>query len=222
MTQNYVLPRKFSSQTIATHYAFVSKFYDLWALLTEDKAVKQALRLSGIYDGIDILEIAVGTGRLFTKIVAHNPHGRNEGIDISPEMLSAARKRLANTSATGWTLQSGSAYDLPYDDNTFDLVFNTYMLDLLPEEDFPKVVNEFQRVLRPGGRLVLVTFGFGKFRFNRFWYWVAKTFPALLTNCRPVQVNGVIESTGLRIVQTEPVSQNTFPSDITIAEKRDW
>lgn len=221
MSDYHVLPRQFSSQTTTSHYAAVSRFYDLWALLTEDKAVKRALQLSGLHDGMDALEVAVGTGRLFAQIVARNPHGRNEGIDLSAAMLARARKRLAETLAANWTLQTGSAFNLPYEDDSFDLVFNTYMLDLLPEEEFPKALGEFQRVLRPGGRLVLVTFGFGQFRFKRFWYWLAKTFPALLTNCRPVHVNDVIEALGLRITHAEPVSQNTFPSDIAIAVKEE-
>ena len=219
MSEQYILPRTFSSQTVTSHYAAVSWFYDLWAFLTEDKAVKQALRLSGIHDEMDVLEVAVGTGRLFKKIVELNPHGRNEGVDISQDMLSRAQKRLAGNTKANWNLQIGTAFDLPFEDRSFDLIFNTFMLDLFPEEDFPKVIREFQRVLRPDGKLVLVTFGFGQFWFNRFWFWLAKTFPALLTNCRPVHVNHVIESFGLRIVQSKPVSQNTFPSDITIVVK---
>lgn len=219
MSDHPILPRTFSPQSIISQYAVLSRFYDLWALLTEDKAMKQALRLSGIHDGMNILEVAVGTGRLFAKIVAQNPNGRNEGVDISPNMLFRARQRLARMPTAAWNLQIGNAYDLPYKDSTFDLVFNTYMLDLLPEEDFPKVLREFHRVLRPGGRLVIVTFGFGKFWYNRFWFWLARRFPALLTNCRPVRLSDVIEKNGFRILHTEFVSQNTFPSDIAIAAK---
>ena len=121
--------------------------------------------------------------------------------------------------AAGWNLQTGSAFALPFPDNTFDLVINTYMLDLLPGADSPKVLREFHRVLRPSGRLVLVTFGLGEFWFNRFWFWLAKTFPALLTNWRPVRVDHLIEQIGMGIIHNESVSQNTFPSDITIAVK---
>lgn len=219
MSEPSILPRTFSPQTVTSHYASVAWFYDLWARLTEDKAVNRALQLADIHDGMDILEVAVGTGRLFQEIVVQNPHGRNEGVDLSPDMLAHARKCLSKTSASAWSLQIGSAFSLPFPDNTFDLVFNTYMLDLLPEADFPKALGEFHRVLRPGGRLALVTFGFGEFWFNRFWFWLAKTFPALLTYCRPVRVENFIEQTGLRIIHGEFVSQNTFPSDIAIALK---
>ena len=175
MPEPSILPRTFSSQTVTSHYASVAWFYDLWARLTEDKALQRAFHLADIQDGMDILEVAMGGGRLFQKIVAQNPEGRNEGVDLSPDMLAHARKRLSSSPAAAWNLQTGSALALPFPDNTFNLVFNTYMLDLLPEADFSKALGEFQRVLRPGGRLALVTFGFGELWFNRFWFWLAET-----------------------------------------------
>ena len=219
MDDKMVLPRTFSPQTLTRHYAAVAWFYDLWAWLTEDKAVKRAFRLADIHDGMDILEVAVGTGRLFRKIVEQNPSGRNEGIDLSPDMLARARKRLAQAPVASWSLQTGSAFRLPYPDNSFDRVVNTFMLDLLPVEDIPKAVSEFHRVLRPGGRLVLVNFGFGERWYNGIWYWLAKYFPALLTNCRPVRPQQAVERAGLHIVHHETVSQNTFPSEVIIASK---
>ena len=219
MTDPMVLPRTFSSQTLTRHYATVAWFYDLWAWLTEDKAVQRAFRLAEIHDGMDILEVAVGTGRLFRKIVEQNPNGRNEGVDLSPDMMARARKRLAKAPTASWNVQIGSAFQLPFPDNAFDRVVNTFMLDLLPVEDIPKALREFQRVLRPGGRLVLVHFGFGERWYNRFWYWLAKHFPALLTNCRPVRPQQAVERAGLHIVHLETVSHNTFPSEVIIATK---
>ena len=43
----------------------------------------------------------------------------------------------------------------PMNENSFDLLINNYMFDLLPEPDFEPVLAEFGRVLKPGGRLVL-------------------------------------------------------------------
>jgi ubiquinone/menaquinone biosynthesis C-methylase UbiE len=79
------------------------------------------------------------------------------------------------------------------------------MLDLLPEQDFPRVLSEFRRVLKPGGKMVLVSFGFGTHWFNRFWYWLAKVFPALLTNCRPVRMSQTVPLVGFHNVQVEHI-----------------
>lgn len=214
-----ILTRTFQPQTITSTFAAVAWSYNLWALLTEEKAVQRALVLAQVQDGLTVLEVAVGTGRLFSHIVARNLHGRNEGMDLSPAMLARARQRLHGMPAAAYKLQPGSAYELPYQDNTFDLLFNTYMLDLLPEQDFPKVLAEFQRVLKPGGKIVLVSFSFGTHWFNHFWYYLARAFPALLTNCRPVRMDQTVAQAGFHNLQVERVSQNTFPSDIVVAEK---
>ncbi len=219
MSESPVLSRTFQPQATTRRFAAVAWFYDLWALLTEARAVGRALKLAQVQDNLAVLEVAVGTGRLFSQIVARNPHGRNEGMDLSPAMLARARGRLQQMPSTAYKLQQGSAYELPYEDGAFDLIFNTYMLDLLPEQDFPKVLAEFRRVLKPGGKMVLVSFGFGVHWFNRFWYWLAKVFPALLTNCRPVRMSQAAPTVGFHVLHVEHISQNTFPSDIVVAYK---
>ena len=219
MSELPILPRTFKPQATTSSFAAVAWFYDLWASLTEGKALQCALSLAQVQDNLSVLEVAVGTGRLFSQIVECNPHGRNEGIDLSPAMLSQARKRLQQMPFEAYKLQLGSAYELPYEDGSFDLLFNTYMLDLLPEQDFLKVISEFKRVLRPTGKMVLVSFSFGTHWFNRFWYWLAKVFPAMLTNCRPVRMRQTAAMAGFHNLTVEHISQNTFPSDIIIAEK---
>ena len=219
MSENQILVRTFKPQDTTNQFAAVAWFYDLWALLTEKKAVQRALSMAHVHDNSSVLEVAVGTGRLFSEIVKRNPNGKNEGSDISPAMLAHARKRLQKFPSNAYQLEPGSAYELHYEDDTFDFLFNTYMLDLLPEQDFMKVVAEFRRVLKPGGKIVLVSFGFGTHWFNRFWYWLARIFPALLTNCRPIMINQTVAQTGFHNLQVEHISQTTFPSDIVIAEK---
>jgi ubiquinone/menaquinone biosynthesis C-methylase UbiE len=219
MSELPILSRTYKPQATTSSFAAVAWFYDLWASLTEDKAVHRALKLAQVQDNQSILEVAVGTGKLFSLIVAHNSHGRNEGMDLSPAMLVRAQRRLQQMPPTAYKLQLGSAYQLPYEDGSFDLLFNTYMLDLLPEQDFPKVLSEFRRVLKPGGKMVLVSFGFGVHWFNRFWYWLARAFPALLTNCRPPRIGRTVAQADFHDLHVEHVSQNTFPSDIVLAEK---
>ena len=219
MNELPILDRTFKVETTIHLYARIAWFYDVWAGLTETKAVQRAFALAQVHDLLAILEVAVGTGRLFADIVAHNPHGRNEGVDLSPAMLAHARERLLKVPPTAYHLQLGSAYELPYPDDSFDIMFNTYMLDLLPEPDFPAVLSEFRRVLKPDGRLVLATFSYGKSGFSHFWYWLAKTFPALLTNCRPVRMGKHVSRAGFHSLQIDVVSQNTFPTEIIVAQK---
>jgi ubiquinone/menaquinone biosynthesis C-methylase UbiE len=98
----------------------------------------------------DVLEVAVGTG---LNLPEYPLDARVTGIDLSPEMLELARRRIS-LSGREIDLRTGDAQDLPFDDESFDVVVCTYSLCNIPD---PAVaVAEMHRVLRPGGRLVLV------------------------------------------------------------------
>lgn len=215
--QKTVLSRYLSKEKTRKDYSKVAWFYDLWGLLTESKANKKLIELAQIKDGENILEVAVGTGKIFTKIVMNNQSGKNEGIDLSPSMLAYAAKKLEKFDKKSFNLQVGDAYEIPFNDNTFDLLINNYMLDLLPEKDFIKILNEFKRVLKPNGRIVISTMSFGVKWRNKFWHWLAKYFPNVLTGCRPISIHNYLEKTGFANIKTEQISQNTFPSEIIYA-----
>jgi ubiquinone/menaquinone biosynthesis C-methylase UbiE len=220
MTSQPMPPRNASAARIKAQYAHVAWFYDAWSVLTEDKALSRCLALAEVRDGMQVLEVAVGTGRLFDKLLGLNPAGVNEGIDLSPTMLGHARRRLTRKAKSdAWHLQEGSAYALPYESESFDRLFNTFMLDLLPSEDYPQVLGEFMRVLKPGGRLAITYFSQGRTWSNRIWPWLAKHFPSLLTGCRPVELVPALGQAGFQILAQESLSQNTFPSTIVLAQK---
>jgi ubiquinone/menaquinone biosynthesis C-methylase UbiE len=220
MTSQPILPHNESAEQVKAQYARVAWFYDAWSYLTEDKALTRLLALAEVRDGMQLLEVAVGTGRLFEKLLGRNPAGVNEGIDLSPAMLGHTRRRLAHNAKTGnWHLQEGSAYALPYESGRFDRLISTYMLDLLPLEDYPQLLGEFMRVLKPGGRLALAYFSQAQTWSNRLWPWLAKHFPSLLTGCRPVDLLPVLGQAGFHILAQESLSQNTFPSSVVIAQK---
>jgi ubiquinone/menaquinone biosynthesis C-methylase UbiE len=214
-----ILKREYSLAEVEKEYSRAAWIYDLWANLTETKAVARSLELANVMDGERVLEVAVGTGLAFKMVVDRNRHGRNEGIDISPRMLSAAIERMRGYDDNSYRLQVGDARALPFDSDEFDLVINHYMLDLFPEVDFVPVLDEFFRVLRPSGRLVLVTMAFGDKWYNGLWLWIAKYFPTLLTNCRPVSISSFATVAGFKDLEVESVSQNTVPSQVIIARK---
>src|SRR4029453_446611 len=116
--------------------------------------------LAHVSDGEAVLEVAVGTGQVFEQVLRANPSGRNVGIDLTPQMLDRARRRAAGTGVPH-ELAVGDAHHLDFADSSFDLVLNSFMFDLLPEKDFAPVLSEFRRVLRPGGRLVVVNMAQG-------------------------------------------------------------
>ncbi len=98
----------------------------------------------------NVLEVAVGTGRNFPF---YPSDVRLTGVDLSPGMLSVAERRAA---ALGLTvdLQIGDAQALEFADSIFDTVVFTLALCTIP--DAQRALIEAHRVLRPGGRLLLL------------------------------------------------------------------
>jgi demethylmenaquinone methyltransferase/2-methoxy-6-polyprenyl-1,4-benzoquinol methylase len=109
---------------------------------------REALRRAGLAPGMRMLDVAVGTG-LVAKEAAHivGDVGRVTGVDPSPGMMSgAAAGRLA--------LVRGRAEALPFTADSFDFVALGFALRHLV--DLEQVFLEFRRVLKPGGRLLVL------------------------------------------------------------------
>jgi demethylmenaquinone methyltransferase/2-methoxy-6-polyprenyl-1,4-benzoquinol methylase len=129
-------------------------------------------------------------------------------------MLVRAEEKARRTGVTNYALKIGDAYQLDYADDAFDVVINTYMFDLLPEPDFVRVLTEFRRVLRPGGRLILVNMTKGRHWWNRIWEGVSRISPSLAGGCRGIELGPYVEAAGFTDVSREYFSQVTFPSEI--------
>jgi ubiquinone/menaquinone biosynthesis C-methylase UbiE len=98
----------------------------------------------------DTLEVAIGTG----LNLSHYPADvRLTGLDLSPEMLALARER-ASKLGRSVDLREGDAQELPFPADTFDTVVCTYSLCNVPDER--QAILEMKRVLRRGGRVILV------------------------------------------------------------------
>jgi ubiquinone/menaquinone biosynthesis C-methylase UbiE len=195
-------------------YRRIAPSYDLWAWLTESKARDRCLELAAIQDGESVLEVAVGTGLAFDKILKSNPSGQNEGIDLTEAMLDRAERRAVRTGLDNYRLRIGDAYDLDFPDDVFDVLVNNYMFDLLPQQDFATVLDEFKRVLRPGGRLAMVNMTKGKRWYNGIWERIYRLNPGLLGGCRGVELVPQLEACGFIETRREYFSQMTFPSEV--------
>jgi ubiquinone/menaquinone biosynthesis C-methylase UbiE len=97
-----------------------------------------------------VLEVAVGTG---LNLPFYGADVSVVGIDLSPDMLAIARRR-ALESGRDVDLREGDAHDLDFEDRSFDSVVCTFSLCNIPDTD--QALGEMHRVLRPGGRLILV------------------------------------------------------------------
>jgi ubiquinone/menaquinone biosynthesis C-methylase UbiE len=211
------LEARVSQRDVATLYNRLSPVYDIWARLTESRARARAIDLARIRDGEAVLEVAVGTGFAFCEITRRNPHGRNAGIDLSPGMLARARRRLGALRGANWALDLGSALALPFESGAFDLLINNYMFDLLAEADMDQALREFKRVLKPGGRLVVVNMTVGERPGSKLYERLYRLSPRLMGGCRGIRLEGRLRQHGFTVELREYRQQLLFPSEVIAA-----
>lgn len=99
-----------------------------------------------------VLEVGVGTG---LSLPAYASHLDITGIDLSPDMLEKAQKRVDREGLTNVAgLYEMDASDLDFDDESFDTVVAMYVMTVVPDPD--AVMRELERVCAPGGEVILV------------------------------------------------------------------
>jgi ubiquinone/menaquinone biosynthesis C-methylase UbiE len=200
-------------------YREMSPVYDFWGKIAESTAHRRCLKLAAIRNGETVLEVAVGTGTLFEKILKLNPDGWSEGIDITPEMLSRAQEKAKRTGITNYRLNVSDAYAMDFPGDTFDVLIANYLFDMLPEGDFETVLKEFMRALRPGGRSVIISMTIGLHWYNNWGEFIYRINPVWFGGCRGVLLLPYLETAGFVNTKREYISQLTFPSEIVYGEK---
>jgi ubiquinone/menaquinone biosynthesis C-methylase UbiE len=113
----------------------------------------RTLAAMGLLRGESVLDAGCGTGLLLRQqALAVGAGGRSEGIDFSDDMLAHARDRCAGLDQV--RLQQGTVESLPFEDASFDALSCTQTL--LYVEQVVRALEEFHRVLKPGGRLAVL------------------------------------------------------------------
>lgn len=111
-------------------------------------AVQAAERIGG-----RILEVGVGTG---LSLPSYGENNRIVGIDISEPMLAKARERVQRQNLSHIeSIEKGDAEKLSFADQSFDVVVAQYVVTAIPNPE--RALDEFVRVVRPGGEIILTT-----------------------------------------------------------------
>ena len=199
-------------------YDRISRFYD-YLTSFEKKYAERALDLLGVQVGETILEIGFGTGHCLKQIAESvGETGKASGIDISIGMLKVARRRFEKAGLMDRVeLHCGDAVYMPYRDNTFDAVFMSFTLELFDTPEILKVLKEVKRVLKPRGRLGVVSMSNenGESMLLKLYKWAHQEIPKYV-DCRPIYVEKSMRNAGYEIKRKEKVRLFGLPGEIIV------
>lgn len=200
-----------------TFYDRISGVYDLISDAGEHECRIKGLELLDVQGGEQVLEIGYGTGHALLELAqAVGDAGKVHGVDISQGMYEVAGDRLAKAGLTDRVdLQVHEAPPLPYDDQLFDAVTMSFTLELFPEEVIPCVLAECRRVLKPSGRLGVVSMALPaederESFLEKTYKWMHHHFPHIV-DCRPIDVHGVVTEAGFAVQREEELHILSLP-----------
>lgn len=130
-------------------------------LLTRERTFKERLLAqAALSDGIDVLDLACGTGTLAVWAKQGTPGANLVGLDGDPKMLGKARDKAARA---GVEIQfdEGLSFELPYGDQSFDRVVTSLFFHHLSDGDKARTISEIARVLKQDGQLHVADWGPG-------------------------------------------------------------
>lgn len=208
-------------------YDVSSNFYHLIMGVWEIRPNNDAIELADIKEGEVILDAAFGTGwclkRMIEKVgdVVH-------GIDFSRGMCMVCRKNLEKENMEHLAnIIQADVLSIPFKEKVFDVVFSSFLLDLLPTNQIQKALLEMKRVLKEDGRIVAVSLtkdGDGMKKVARYFYeWFYDRWPVIggyRASSRPIYLEKEIEKAGFFITKRKltciPIFQ--FPVKIVVAK----
>jgi phosphatidylethanolamine/phosphatidyl-N-methylethanolamine N-methyltransferase len=142
---------EFDNDSVARAYARWAPIYDLVFGQVFDRGRKASIAAAERIGG-RILEVGVGTGLSLPEYAWTN---RLTGVDLSAPMLRKAKDRIAEHRLTNIDgLAVMDAQHLGFEDGVFDVVVAQYVITAVPDPE--ATLDEFARVLRPGGEIILV------------------------------------------------------------------
>lgn len=206
------------------------KIYDslsrVYGYLTfyEGGAKKRGLEVAGIQPHENVLEVGFGTGHALIEIARIvDVKGNAFGIDLSGKMAKQAERLLARSGTSrNASIAIADSRRLPFKDNYFDIVFSSYMLDLMSNDGIASALSELERVLRVGGRIVLVNLSKGEKWHSdmRLYEWFYRRSPSILGGCRPLLMEHLLKDSGFINVHREfLLAGHVMPSEISYGEK---
>lgn len=146
-----------------------------------------------------VLDVACGTGELERLLVQNNPAQNIAGVDISEQMLTQAMQKLKAYPSVSFKV--GTASDLPFSDRSTDIVVSANAFHYFPHPE--TALAEMQRVLRPGGKIVILDWC-KDFFLCRICDWVLKRLDPAYQQCyTEAEFHALLENSGFHVVRAQ-------------------
>lgn len=133
-----------------------------------DLAREDIIEQAKINPNHKILDVGCGTGTLAVQLKQRYPGAQVVGLDPDPKALRRARAKTQRAGVSV-ALDQGFADELPYQADSFDRVFSSFMFHHLDGRERERTLKEILRVLRPGGSFHLVDFTHDGHGSHGFW-----------------------------------------------------
>lgn len=145
-------------RTLETVQAHESKLYSQFSHLYDKvftnvfaDRIHRVIEKLAIPEGASVIEIGVGTG---LSIEAYPPHCNVTGIDLAPEMLEKARRKIDEYGLNHIRVLQGDAQAIDFPDDSFDCATAFHVISVVP--DARRFLAEAIRVTKPGGTIVII------------------------------------------------------------------
>jgi demethylmenaquinone methyltransferase/2-methoxy-6-polyprenyl-1,4-benzoquinol methylase len=217
--QRFARPSRSKDQS-REFYNRISKAYDFLANASEHAVRERGERALHNGLGESVLEIGCGTGHSLVSFAkAAETTGTVCGVDISEGMVHVARDRIMRAGvANRIMLHVGDGRQLPYQNARFDAAFMSFALELFSSPDILRVLAEVRRVLRPSGRLGVVSMAEDQDRglMSDIYRWLHHHFPHFI-DCRPIDTQEFLRRAEFHVTETIRMSIASLPVIAVVA-----
>ena len=201
-----VLPVLRTRDEAKAFYNKIARVYDFLSDTSEAPIRSLGLEKLDVREGERVLEVGFGTGTSLVELARMvGSKGKVFGADIADHMLDVSRQKLRDKRLDDRVaLICADATALPYLSDSMDAIFMSFTLELFDTGEIPLVMAECRRVLRPDGRLSVVSMSKEgeEWAIVHIFEWTHKHFPNFL-DCRPIFVRHAVRAAGFQIENAE-------------------
>ena len=188
---------KYKRQDIKKYYDLTGKFQDSQSFY-EKPAENYLLRTLHFGTARHIVELGSGTGSFAQTLLSRclPLKTRYTGFDVSSTMVEMASKKIQHFGPRAQVYRVDACKSLPLKDNSIDVMFANFFLDLLPGEDIKRIISNASQYLKKGGLLCIANITYGTSGTSKYvmkvWQLIHGIAPFSVGYCRPVDLGNYL------------------------------